>query len=119
MGKLELVQAFQMEQENEHLQAYKKAFPYHRPTIFQMELIEANVKDGQAWKRTLEFWAGNDYRPQSVQKMIEYYRQQVNPKLDVGRPIQREYHPEPPCKYCGNEYCFKDHRAEILAEQAA
>jgi len=48
MGKLELVTKFRMEQENEHLAAYKRMFPHARPNIFQLELIEATVTDGNA-----------------------------------------------------------------------
>jgi hypothetical protein len=78
MGKLELITKFRMEQENEHLQAYKKMFPHAKPNIFQMDLIEGFITDANAWQKTLEFWAGNDYRPQSVQKMIEYYKGVIN-----------------------------------------
>lgn len=78
MGKLELITKFKMEQECEQVRAYKKMFPQARPNIFQMELIEAFVTDIKAWQTTLEFWAGNDYRPQSVQKMIEYYKGVIN-----------------------------------------
>lgn len=77
MGKLELVTKFKMEQENEHLQAYKRVFPQARPTIFQMEMIEAYVTDAKAWRKTLEFWGLNDYRPQSIGKMLDYYRQVI------------------------------------------
>lgn len=75
MKKLELVKAFEMEQENEYLQAYKQMFPEARPSIFQMELIEGTVDDLRAWRKTLIFWAGNDYRPQSIFKMLDYYKQ--------------------------------------------
>jgi hypothetical protein len=119
MGKLELITKFRMEQENEHLQAYKRVFPQARPTIFQMELIESTVTDEKAWKKTLEFWAGNDYRPQSVFKMLDYYRTALTPKRDeVGRyvPDSEPYKPAPPCRFCGKEFCFADHREEIVAE---
>jgi hypothetical protein len=85
MGKLELVAKFRMEQENEYLKAYKKVFPNARPTIFQMELIEAQVDDAKAWERTLMFWGGNNYRADSIFKMLEYYREQKHGKPDVGR----------------------------------
>lgn len=71
MKKLELIRQMA---ENEYLKAYKRMFPEARPNIFQMDLIES-LDDPNAWQRTLEFWCGNDYRPQSVFKMLEYYRQ--------------------------------------------
>ncbi len=84
MGKLELITKFRMEQENEHLQAYKKVFPNARPTIFQMELIESTVTDAKAWRETLMFWGGNDYRAESVFKMIEYYKEVLGKRQFVS-----------------------------------
>lgn len=75
MGKLELITKFKMEQENENLSFYKKAFPQARPTIFQMEMIEAQVDDPKAWQKAVIFWAGNNYRAESIFKMLDYYRQ--------------------------------------------
>lgn len=41
-------------------------------------------------------------------------------KLQVGKTTNgdKPYEPEPPCKHCGAEFCFKDHREEILKEAA-
>lgn len=75
MRKLELIKAHRMEQENEYIAAYKQTFPDARPSIFQLDLIEGTVDDIRAWRKTLIFWAGNDYRAQSVFKMLEYYKQ--------------------------------------------
>lgn len=75
MNKLRLIQQFQMEKENEHIAAYKRIFPHTQPTCFQMDLIEGTVTDAGAWQRTLTYWASNDYRPQSIGKMLDYYRQ--------------------------------------------
>lgn len=116
MGKLELVTKFKMEQENEHLTAYKKIFPQARPTLFQMELIEATVTDAKAWAKTLTFWGGNNYRAESIFKMLEYYKEQLSPKDSVGQYVPGSFVPEPPCRFCGKEFCFADHREEILAE---
>lgn len=89
MGKLELVTKFKMEQENEHLQAYKRVFPQARPTIFQMELIEQTVTDSEAWRTTLIFWGGNNYRADSIFKMLEYYKEQLGKKQFVSREPER------------------------------
>lgn len=89
MKKLELVQAFKMEQENEHLAAYKKVFPQARPTIFQMELIEQTVTDSEAWRDTLIFWGGNNYRADSIFKMLEYYKEALGKKKFVSREPER------------------------------
>lgn len=89
MGKLELVTKFKMEQENEHLQAYKRVFPQARPTIFQMELIEQTVTDSEAWRTTLIFWGGNNYRADSIFKMLEYYKDQLGKKKFVNNEPER------------------------------
>lgn len=99
MQKLELVRSFRMEQENEHIAEYRKAFPQTQLTIYQMEMIEFEIHDAKAWKEALRFWAGNSYRPQSVLKMIDYYKQVKNGtvqrfedtskvKMRVGAPIE-------------------------------
>lgn len=54
---------------------YKRYFPKHELSCYQQDLIEGTVKDLGAWERTLEFWAGNDYRPRSVFKMLAYYHE--------------------------------------------
>jgi hypothetical protein len=89
MGKLELVTKFKMEQENEHLQAYKRVFPHARPTIFQMELIEQTVTDAEAWRTTLIFWGGNNYRADSIFKMLEYYKEALGKKKFVNREPEK------------------------------
>lgn len=72
-----------MENANPFVNEYLKVFPHARPSIFQMELIETNISDLAAWKETLIWWAGNDYRAQSVFKMIEYYKEQVKTNPDA------------------------------------
>jgi hypothetical protein len=78
-----------MEQENEHLQAYKRVFPQARPTIFQMELIEQTVTDAEAWRTTLIFWGGNNYRADSIFKMLEYYKEALGKKKFTNREPER------------------------------
>jgi len=60
--------------ENEFVTMYLKMFPGVRPSLFQTDMIEGNITDKAFWQRTLEYWCGNDYRPQSIFKMIEYYK---------------------------------------------
>jgi hypothetical protein len=72
------------------LEMHKKMFPNVMLNFFQMDLIEAEIQDADAWKETLYFWAGNDYRGQSVFKMIELYKQKLEDRnkgrwQDVGR----------------------------------
>lgn len=57
---------------------YKKAYPHVNLTIYQQELLEFEITDLEAWKQTIRFWAGNDYRGQSIFKMIEYYKGVIN-----------------------------------------
>lgn len=61
---------------SEALTTYQQFFPYITPTIYQQELIEANVEDVSVWRKTLEFWAGSGYRPQNVFKMLDHYAKQ-------------------------------------------
>ena len=61
---------------SEALTTYQQFFPYITPTIYQQELIEANIEDVSAWRRTLEFWAASGYRPQNIFKMLDYYEKQ-------------------------------------------
>ncbi len=57
------------------LEIYKRYFPKFDPSCYQQDLIEGAITDFDAWERTLEFWAGNDYRPGSIFKMLDYYRE--------------------------------------------
>jgi len=54
-------------------QIYAEFFPQFTPSCFQQDLLESAVTDLKLWRETLTFWAGNGYRPQSIQKMISYY----------------------------------------------
>lgn len=57
------------------LEIYKRFFPKFEPSCYQQDLIEGTIKDFGAWEQTLEFWAGNDYRPGSIFRMLDYYRE--------------------------------------------
>lgn len=81
--------------ENPFVAAYKRMFPLAQPNVFQLELIEFEIHDAAAWQETLIWWAGNDYRPQSVFKMIEKYKQTLTERMNrnvaanVGRYVPR------------------------------
>lgn len=78
------------------LSLYRKFFPHFVPNIYQQELIEVYVTDMAVWLEVLELWAGNDYRPQSVKKMIDCYTEKVNARVPQSynhvnkQPTQRE-----------------------------
>ena len=57
---------------------YLKICPNARLNFFQMDMIEVEVTDVEAWQETLSFWFGNNYRAESVFKMIEYYKGVIN-----------------------------------------
>lgn len=57
---------------------YQKMFPEVQLNLYQMELIEFDVTDLEAWDYTLKWWLGNGYRGQSIFKMIEYYKGVIN-----------------------------------------
>ena len=58
---------------SETLSTYQRYFPEFTPSCFQQDMIESLVTDNDAWDKTLLFWASNNYRPQSIGKMLEYY----------------------------------------------
>ena len=60
------------------LDEYRRFFPGNEPSCFQQDLIEGTVTDLGAWRKALEFWAGNDYRAQSIQKILDYYESVKN-----------------------------------------
>jgi hypothetical protein len=82
---------------------YAKFFPQNTPSCFQQELIEDAVKDLVIWREALIYWAGNDYRPQSVQKLIDYYLQLTGGKqvFGNGRPAVMSKNAD--CSKCNNE----------------
>ncbi len=59
--------------ENDFIQDFNKAFPHYSLSIYQQEIIQDRIRDGTVWHRSLKFWAGNNYRPQSVEKLCNYY----------------------------------------------
>ena len=75
-----------------------------------MEMIAAEIKDLRMWQEALKFWAGNNYRPQSVFKIIEYYKDLVTQghtrmpfghvKTDVGRNADPA--PQANCEQCAD-----------------
>jgi hypothetical protein len=74
---------------------YKKYFPQARPSLFQIEYIETNVVDLKTWNEALTYWAANDYRAQSVFKMVEYYKDVLNPtrgRFEPGRNDEPDEH---------------------------
>lgn len=101
---------------NEALKLYNQFYPNVTPNIYQQDLIEASVNDLAAWQTTLQYWAGNDYRPQSIFKMLEYYSELTRKaaSMRVGRSdgVTVPYAPPPPCGTCGADTCLKDHRYE-------
>lgn len=82
------------------LNVYAKFFPTNTPTIFQQEMIEDAVKDLKIWQEALTYWAGNDYRPQSIQKLVDYYRQLIGEKPTFGYGKRS---PNADCDKCNNE----------------
>jgi hypothetical protein len=113
-----------MNNDNPHVTAYRKAFPLARPNIFQMEMIELEVTDGDAWNETLRFWLGNDYRAQSVFKMLEYYKEVIQ-KRPANRPAVGRWDgtvgeiKQEACDICGETYCLSAHTEERRAIQTA
>lgn len=57
---------------DEAVRIYRDALGF-LPTPFQQDLITQTVVDIPRWREAVRFWAGNDYRPQSVLKCLDYY----------------------------------------------
>ena len=103
------------------IEAYRRVFPLVRLSIFQMEMIEASVTDFNAWQEALMFWAGNDYRGQSVFKIIEYYKEIQRGLVKNGRVLDtvgryepnQAYEPVSGCSICGKDICFELHREDV------
>lgn len=62
-----------MSEPSQTLSTYQRYFPEFTPSCFQQDMIESLVTNNDAWDKTLLFWASNNYRPQSIGKMLEYY----------------------------------------------
>lgn len=93
-----------VETEKTALSIYAQFFPQNTPSCFQQELMEDAIKDLNIWREALIFWAGNDYRPQSIQKLIDYYLQLVGakpPAFTTGGIVQMS--PNANCDHCQNE----------------
>lgn len=76
------------------LTEYNRFFPHFTPNIFQQELIEDRVTDLGAWRKVLTVWAGNDYRPQSVFKMLELYDKECRAVPETPEQIVAALHRE-------------------------
>lgn len=88
---------------------YKKFFPHFTPSVYQQDLM-SEINDLDRWSETLKFWAGNGYRPQSIQKMLDYYASlgTKNSWASVGQDRGMAVIPDP-C-ICGKDVCFELHR---------
>jgi hypothetical protein len=71
--------------DNEFVAEYHKVFPNASLNIFQMELIEAEIRDAEVWREAVTFWAGNGYRAQSVFKVIDYYKNLLAERNGKGK----------------------------------
>lgn len=113
------VVALKQEPEETPMSIYARCFPYFTPSIYQQDVIESVITDLVRWKKAVEFWAINDYRAQSIGKMIDYYHDLDKPKV-YGNPNVGKYDPlkavekvETACGICGEDYCLKDHRGDL------
>lgn len=65
----------QSERPSRMIQLYQEAFPKNSLSIPQIEMIDREVTDERRWIEALRFWSGNDYRAQSIFKLIQYYHE--------------------------------------------
>lgn len=96
------------------LQIFRQFYPYFMPNIYQQDLLE-QVDDLVRFRTAVEYWASNDYRPQSVGKLLNYYaelgKQQINAQVGKYDPT---YSPpeDQGCSWCHKDYCLDTHREE-------
>lgn len=75
---------------------YRKAFPHSMPSIFVQEQMLSRIEDREVWADVIMMWALNQYRADSVGKMIDCYDDKVKAKTPAsynhvkGQPTQRE-----------------------------
>lgn len=74
---------------------YRKVFRSYVPPIFVQEQMLDQITDRDAWKVTCFDWGMNDYKPSSVGKMLDYYRQ----RLAARKPVYEDL-PPPKCSTC-------------------
>jgi hypothetical protein len=72
------------------LEMYKKMCPHANLNFVQLDMIETEITDLDAWKETLRFWLGNGYKEQAIFKMVKYYHEHIEERSrgrwqDVGR----------------------------------
>lgn len=79
---------------------YSAVFKHYTPAIFVQEQMLDQITDRTAWHRTCVDWALNHYKPSSVGKMLDYYRQRVAEavKNQVGAYDGEEVNPD--CLNC-------------------
>jgi len=75
---------------------YAKAFPHNMPSIFVQEQMLSRIEDKDVWIETVVMWAMNQYRADSIGKMIDCYDDKVKEKQPKSynyvnkQPTQRE-----------------------------
>jgi uncharacterized protein YdaU (DUF1376 family) len=58
--------------------------PEKLPAIGSQERAIASVKDLPEWQNTLDYWRDNQYRPESLGKMVDAYNERLEAKI-VGK----------------------------------
>lgn len=99
------------------LQIFQKYFRGASPSCYQQDVVEQTVTNFHVWEECVKYWALNDYRPQSIGKLLDYYTKECKAKADlyVGRSeTTTAYVPDPPCNFCGKDICLDLHREERL-----
>lgn len=75
---------------------YRKVFPHNTPSIFVQEQMLMRVDDQEVWRDVVTMWGLNEYRAQSVGKMLDCYDEKMKAKLPASynhvrnQPTQRE-----------------------------
>lgn len=98
-----------MDEQNRIVAIYREGFPAARMTLFQIDYVGLHVTNEKVWQQVVTYWAANDYRPQSVFKMVEYYKELD--KKDHFQNVPEDTNPDYSCGVCGKDICFELHRA--------
>jgi hypothetical protein len=78
--------------DSEFLLAYREFFPDYHISIFQQEVILSRARDPVAWREALTFWAGNNYRPGSVEKICNKHDEILKEKSEVKNDAAIQRH---------------------------
>jgi hypothetical protein len=65
---------------DDRLMAYHEVYKHNIPSVVQQDLILHRVTDLAVWREVVMFWASNNYRAQSIGRMLDKYDEAIKEK---------------------------------------